>query len=155
MLRDFCLLLIVQCVPRDENGKLNFHDIQNAINSFRKRRISNMKLLNPPVLRRDSSSNSSSSSSAKRAVYNHVSGIGNGYNRSRGDLLTRRRDMTNIAPSSMFRKMDGFSNAEITDEVPSHNFLLDTRKCVRFPLPFTLEITLPQTHLFIVCFRHG
>ena len=81
-----------------------------------------MKLLNPPVLRRDSSSSScsSSSSSAKRSTYNPVSDIRNGCNRTRGgDHLPKRRDMTNIAPNSMFRKMDGFSNAEITDEVLS------------------------------------
>lgn len=84
-----------------------------------------MKLLNPPVLRRDESGSSSRSSSRStrgavdHAVSSRVSACGVGIKgKERGDLRPRRRDMTNIAPSSMFRKMDGFSNAELTEEVP-------------------------------------
>ena len=79
-----------------------------------------MKLINPSLSPKKKSSdhtNSSSPHTEKNSPHTHT---GKDSNLSKGNKMgntVRKRDMTNIAPESMFKKMEGFSNAQIVAEV--------------------------------------
>ena len=112
-------LVFIQDVPRDKEGKLHFHNIQNAINSYREDRIEKMKLINPSLSPKKKSSDHTNTNSSPHGDKNtHTPGKDS--NLSKGSKVgntIRKRDMTNIAPESMFKKMEGFSNAQIVAEV--------------------------------------
>ena len=111
---------IIQDVPRDKEGKLHFHNIQNAINSYREDRIEKMKLINPSLSPKKKSSDHTNASPPTEKNSPHTNTGKDSNNLLKGSKIgntVRKRDMTNIAPESMFKKMEGFSNAQIVAEV--------------------------------------
>jgi hypothetical protein len=88
-------------VLRNDDGTMSFHDMQEAINIFRQTRIINFKLMYPPLGKVPSAPTISSSTRNNSAET--ISKI-------------KRRDVENVVPASMFKKMEGLSNAEIIEQ---------------------------------------
>lgn len=90
------------------NGKLSFHEMQKAIAMFRQKRIKDFKLVYPPLPRTHVPSSSS------HAKYSSI------INGTKNNLITKtsRRNLDNVGPASMFKFMEGKSNAEVTQQVP-------------------------------------
>ena len=81
-----------------------------------------MKLINPSLSPKKKSSDHTNTSPHTEKNSTHTN-TGKDNNISKGKIggnigsKIRKRDMTNIAPESMFKKMEGFSNAQIVAEV--------------------------------------
>ena len=85
-----------------------------------------MKLINPSLSPKKKSSDHTNTSPHTEKNSPHTN-TGKDNSHSKGNKIgntVRKRDMTNIAPESMFKKMEGFSNAQIVAEVRKRRIMI-------------------------------
>jgi hypothetical protein len=106
---------LLKDLPRDEDGMLNFHDVQDAVLKYRAQRTKDFKLVYPPLAKPVETARFSSTGM----------GTGTMMGGSMSMSLTQKKhhkikkDIESVAPKTMFIHDVGLSNAEIVEQVRS------------------------------------
>jgi hypothetical protein len=133
-------------IPTNEGGLLSFHDVQNAIEEFRRARIKRLKLVYPNLVKKAKKTSShtapightlqQSSSMFRRSLANNgtnkpsatstsrFSSSGPGLANTNSLTLSQQHTTSHkskvssaVAPPSMFQRMQGHTNPEVTEQV--------------------------------------
>ena len=127
----------MQPIAREEDGKLSFHSVQDAINAFRICRIQKLKLAFPPLQpkKRFAQRHASMSLESTNGTHLDISNSGerdHSYrNPSSGKCISK------VGQSNLLKKVDGLSNAEIFEKVDTHYIKLHKLQIERNVTPLS------------------
>eukprot|EP01039_Chlorochromonas_danica_P002609 gene2608-2852_t len=93
-------------LPRDEDGRISFHEAQKAIDDFRRNRIQQFKLVYPKL----------TSSNSKKLTAEPVDATDKPMNSSSKGHGLGRTVSASVAPLTMFQKMRGLGPADLIEQ---------------------------------------
>jgi hypothetical protein len=97
-------------MARDEDGKLSFHSVQDAINAFRTSRIHNLRKAFPPLKQKKCSTQVNAPMWLESTTGSHLNMTSPlAYDSSNSNITALQ--------SNFSKKVDGLSNAEIFEKV--------------------------------------
>jgi hypothetical protein len=127
MTREEIIDLLVD-FPRDSDGRLNFHEVQNFLRNLRTERVKQLKLVYPQLTNKNKKANDNQSMTSSYNPFKdpniHATTLSLGSLESVGSMSmaesrNHKQKMVSsaVAPQTMFQRNKGLNNAGLVDEV--------------------------------------